>query len=61
MRTLISYQPPDSFWREIIPRGGRPDVGSWRGAVGEYVDANRSLRINIGEITEQGEELGPLA
>lgn len=56
---LVSYQPPDSFRREILALDP-PDMEFWRGAVGDYVATDGTFPINTGETTEEGEELGPL-
>jgi len=56
---LVSYQPPESFRREILTLDP-PDMEFWRGAVGDYVASDGTFQINTGETTQEGEVLGPL-
>jgi hypothetical protein len=56
---LISYDPPDSFRRDIVAFDpGEMEVRF--GKVGTYVATDGSFPIFTGETTEKGEELGPL-
>lgn len=56
---LISFDPPDSFRREIIALDP-PEMEFRFGKVGEFVATDGSFPILTGETTEEGEALGPL-
>lgn len=55
----ISYDPPDSFRRDIV--AFEPEEMEVRfGKIGNYVATDGTFPIFTGETTEEGEELGPL-
>ena len=56
---LFSYQPPDSYRREILALDP-PGMDFWRGEVGDVVASEGTFPIVTGETTEEGEVLNAL-
>ena len=56
---LFSYEPPDSYRREILALDP-PDTDFHWGKVGDLVASDGNFRIVTGETTEEGQVLGPL-